>query len=185
MTKAFSVRDSLTFTCRRTKDEFPIRNIEEIMRKIFVPRYFERYKKGIENFNNPNIYKNFVYELGALKENGNWVRSDDVKLSTHIGFFFGNDSPWYMLSRFENTTTPFDGLLIKPEKIYRQDWKSHRQLHKRPFLIFKLSDFDVVWETEESYVKQETKVEPARIVLEDGRIVTWSEYEKIMGYKKD
>lgn len=158
MTKAYSVRDALRFSGKRKKEDFPIKNIENILRTIFIAEMFEKYDKHKRNFNYPSVYEGFIYEIGYLKKNGNWVRCetmDDFINATHIGFFFGSDTPVSLL-----TCDPYVhiqrlygrkyyGLLIEPEKIYYRNYKSSRYEHTRAFLIYDIKNLNVIWNTTE------------------------------------
>lgn len=126
-----------------TKEKCPVSNMLQIAKQIFVDKYFEKYKKGVDNFSNPIIYEKFVYEFGKFDSKG-WHRIDNPKEATHFGFFFGGDSPWTMLDRHYQTKQYF-GLIKEPVKIYNQDYRSRSKLHKRPFLIYKISDFEFKW----------------------------------------
>lgn len=150
--KVWPVREVL-----RWGDEFgathhaknPVRNMWNILHQVFVPKYFERYKKGVDNFANPSVYEKFVVEFGVLDKQG-WHRTEP-KQATHMGFFFGSQSPWYMLEHFTTTQGRYDGLLLEPDAIFHQDWQSHRRLHKRPFLIYKMDRFEIVWNDENKW----------------------------------
>lgn len=154
--KAWSVREVL-----RWGDEFnathhaknPVKNMWSILHQVFVPEYFERYKKGVDNFANPNIYERFFVEFGKLDSKG-WYRTQP-KEATHMGFFFGNQSPLYMLEHFTTTQGKYDGLLLEPNKIFHQDWQSdwlsHGRLYKRMFLVYKMDRFEIVWNDESKW----------------------------------